>query len=345
MPKKIWTVPLEDGAHTVEFDLRTWGGKWTIRVDGAVVREGRMRSFDMGGDYPFQIGGKTLAVHARSSALAMSYDLSVDDHSITTGHPIEPLRPLPRWAWIFIVACLAAVVIWFGRGGSGAIPAGIVGGVTAGAAALCVVFARDPSRPRNVSIALCLVATVCVWVVAFGLSAPLDAIPPSISAPVSIADPIQASDWEEFTSTAGRFSVVMPGAPVEQTQVVETDAGAVDLYMYLVDKGTAAYIAGYADYPQELISQTDTQTLLQNARDGALANVGGSLMNERSISLDGHAGLEIEVETSDPPTQVAYLVARFYLVENRLYQTLVVTLNNASSDTERFLDSFVLLGP
>jgi hypothetical protein len=36
MAKKSWTIELEDGKHTVDFEAGILGGKRTIRVDGLV---------------------------------------------------------------------------------------------------------------------------------------------------------------------------------------------------------------------------------------------------------------------------------------------------------------------
>lgn len=154
MPKKTWTIELEDGQHVVEFELKTFG-KRSTRVDGQVIDEGRVKSFEMGGDYPFEIGAHTVVVHTRSGGLVFNYDLSIDGRSLSTGEAVAPLIPMPIWAWIFIVACLALFVSPFVLGFGGVLPAGVAGGIGGGGAALCAVIARDPSRMKGVRVGLC----------------------------------------------------------------------------------------------------------------------------------------------------------------------------------------------
>ncbi len=87
----------------------------------------------------------------------------------------------------------------------------------------------------------------------------------------------------------------------------------------------------------------DREMLLDAARDGAVGNIQGTLLGERSVSMGGHPGRELQVLSSDGRLA---LQMRIYLVKSRQYQVVTVTPKEARStaDRDRFLDSFRLTG-
>jgi hypothetical protein len=105
MPKKSWTVQLEDGMHTVELDKRWASGKRVIRVDGQIVFESKLAWMNTGNDDEFRVGLHECVLHSRTNVFTGSYDLSIDGRSVVTGQPMTKLQPMPKWVWIFIVAC------------------------------------------------------------------------------------------------------------------------------------------------------------------------------------------------------------------------------------------------
>ena len=102
------------------------------------------------------------------------------------------------------------------------------------------------------------------------------------------------------------------------------------------------YGVSYSDYSESLVKQTSTEKMLDSGRDGALANTQSKLLSESAISLDGYPGREI---TASSPDGKFTARVRVYLVNSRLYQTIVVIPNEVASspDVLRFLDSFHLL--
>lgn len=144
-----------------------------------------------------------------------------------------------------------------------------------------------------------------------------------------------------FTSESGKFSIAFPGDPKEQTQSVPTAVGDVALTMYTVDNGDSAYLAGFADYPSDMVAASDPETMLDGGRDGAINNIDGTLLTEKHITISGNPGRELKVQSKDGKN---VLYGRFYLVDARLYQIMVVTsptgLDQATIDS--FLDSFTL---
>jgi len=152
---------------------------------------------------------------------------------------------------------------------------------------------------------------------------------------------------ELFTSESGGFSIVTPVKLQESQQSVEVESGSIEISLFSYEQGDSVYAVGYSAYPPNLVIETDPEIILDGGRDGALANINGRLVEEASISLQGYPGrvlvMEGSVETGTPLT----IHSRYYLVENRLYQVMVVVpadkeLNAGQQD---FLSSFTLLNP
>ncbi|MCU0554226.1 MAG: hypothetical protein MUF17_05585 [Syntrophales bacterium] len=155
----------------------------------------------------------------------------------------------------------------------------------------------------------------------------------------------ESSPWKDFHSKEGGFSVSMPGTPVEKRQAYHTQAGPVEAHFFTVeaDRGSLVYMVVYGDYPEALMAADDREMLLDAARDGAVGNIQGTLLGERSVSMGGHPGRELQVLSSDGRLA---LQMRIYLVKSRQYQVVAVMPKEARSteDRDRFLDSFRLTG-
>jgi hypothetical protein len=152
----------------------------------------------------------------------------------------------------------------------------------------------------------------------------------------------QQVTWKEFSSSEGRFSVLMPGTPSEKTSKVNTEVGPVDMFSFRVTQEDSGYDVNYNDYPDAVVEASDAGSMLDGARDGIVSSLQGKLLTEFIISLDGYPGRDIRVEGPDGEHTVR---TRLYLVDNRLYQLTVVTPkeDSFSKDVAKFLDSFELL--
>jgi hypothetical protein len=144
---------------------------------------------------------------------------------------------------------------------------------------------------------------------------------------------------KEFVCAEGKFRVMLPGTPREQTQRV----AGITMKMFMVEQGGGAYMAAFADVPiRSDEPEWQTQQRLNGARDGALRNVQGVLVREGRIRLHGREpGREIEANL---PNQRGVLRARFYIVGRRMYQVMVVGNRQwvSSGDADRFLNSLSL---
>jgi hypothetical protein len=159
-----------------------------------------------------------------------------------------------------------------------------------------------------------------------------------------------APKWE--TLNDGGFTVQMPGKAEKQSQSVETQVGPIAFNTFSVEHSGEAFIVGYNDFPVAATANIDPEQLLNNAKTGAVQNVGGKVTGEKSITMAGHPGKEFVGEGVSPGSdssgkkQEATFTARIYWASPRLYQILYVhPKGSAASDTgQKFLDSFQLTG-
>lgn len=169
--------------------------------------------------------------------------------------------------------------------------------------------------------------------------------------PAATPDPL--AGWITFTAPDGSFTVRLPEEPEAQTETVPTEAGDIEMAMYLTegdDRMVMLSHNGFPDMVAEVIASGDDatiQSLLDGGRDGAVSNVGGSLQGEKSITVAGFPGREFtfSVDSSASPTGEAITgIARVIVVKDRLYQLLSLTTADETEPAlvQAFFDSFQL---
>jgi hypothetical protein len=146
--------------------------------------------------------------------------------------------------------------------------------------------------------------------------------------------------WKEFASTAGGFKVLIPGTPKQYTLDAESDFGKGVLHMNTVQAGKTMYGANYCDFPAG-IRMVPLKKVYDSSRDGAVANLEGKLASEKDIKLGEHPGREIRIDLAGGKQLFR---VRVYLVNQRLYQVVVMGTKEAatSKEADKFLDSFKL---
>jgi hypothetical protein len=164
---------------------------------------------------------------------------------------------------------------------------------------------------------------------------------------VLFAYPAAAQTWKETKSVEGKFKVSLPGAAKYQYQDLKTDVGKIRQHIFAVetDGGKFAYLAFYNDYPEDHVRRTGAETMLDNARAGALGQLqNNKVVKESKIKLAGHAGREMHF-TGVVQGMNVHASWRMYLVNNRLYQVGVVGIGEAASaeSIRKCFDSFSLL--
>lgn len=152
----------------------------------------------------------------------------------------------------------------------------------------------------------------------------------------------EESSWEEYASTEGRFSVLLPGNPSEKVETMNTAAGPIDLHLFSVHGNDFEYSLAYNDYPDSLIQDVGPDAMLDRVRDGFVAGVKGKLLSELIISLDEYPGRELKIEITGGTGTVR---SRIFMVRHRLYQVMVgmPTEKAFLENVDKFLVSFRLL--
>ncbi|WP_414754118.1 hypothetical protein [Anabaena sp. CCY 9910] len=154
------------------------------------------------------------------------------------------------------------------------------------------------------------------------------------------------SEWKLFTAPDGRFSVLMPGIPKQDSQTQKTYMGEINLEVFLAQppKQEVAYLVVYNEFPHSYGKITDPQEILNNVRDMALKTTQSNLLNQRNIrSSNGHPGKEIAyINSGGKITR-----SRIYLAEGRLYQVMAITTKkqqqNLAKTITGYLNSFHLV--
>jgi hypothetical protein len=154
----------------------------------------------------------------------------------------------------------------------------------------------------------------------------------------------QQGTWKAFTSKDGRFTVEFPGAPNEAApQQVQTAVGPLETHLFTLELPNVAFYAiAYVDYPKDKVGDKSIDSMLESAKDGAVAKVQGTLVDEQKKDFNGNKGLELKIEAKD-----LMLFGRLMFVQNRLYQILVVVPKPKSgevpADVTHFENSFTLI--
>ena len=152
-------------------------------------------------------------------------------------------------------------------------------------------------------------------------------------------------NWERFVSPDGDFAMMFPQKPVESQYSMESPAGRLVIHSYKYF-GAASYFLSYTDYPAPIDRPENKKTeALDHAREGGLRAVNGRLLSQSDISINGHPGRLIVVDSPNGGPDGSLIRNKVYLVGNRLYSMQVAIPKGAQlidTAAEKFLDSFEL---
>jgi hypothetical protein len=133
-----------------------------------------------------------------------------------------------------------------------------------------------------------------------------------------------AADWKHVKDAD--FEIDLPGEAKVESDTTDTAIGKVTNTMHQVVVGKAMYALSYADYPADFEKKAIPSKALEGARDGAVANINATLVNDTPVFVDSGMpkrkwpGRDFSATT---PQGVKY-AARIILVGNRLYQIVAV---------------------
>ena len=153
-----------------------------------------------------------------------------------------------------------------------------------------------------------------------------------------------AGNWIKFTSTAGKFSVLMPG-PDEPKDQADTTYESKDvpasvpytthLFVQASEKGVT-FLVGWVDYAPAF--KFDAQKELAANRDNFAKGVQAKVVSQHDITLGQYAGIEFICETESGTV----FKSRLYIVGLRPYMLIVGTPKGRddSANMDKFFASF-----
>jgi hypothetical protein len=158
----------------------------------------------------------------------------------------------------------------------------------------------------------------------------------------SLALAVQDPGWITYNSAEGRYHVLLPAEPKLSTQESATADGQKFLqYMASVQQPDVIYQIGYFDHVAGTVFSAD------RARDGMVSAVKGTIVSERTITLDGNPGRELKVAAKLENTDYV-LLTKFWDTESRVYVLQVVFPKSGESEAinakaARYFDSFQIV--
>ena len=106
--------------------------------------------------------------------------------------------------------------------------------------------------------------------------------------------------WQTVRAPDGSFSVLMPGTPEhEQTGATSLAFGKVRVNMLMLEQGQWGYSVSWVDYPTGSYAGADLDASLDQARDGAVEGVQGTLLGEEHVTIQGYPGRHMRVAPND----------------------------------------------
>jgi hypothetical protein len=190
----------------------------------------------------------------------------------------------------------------------------------------------------------CLLCTAfLVWAV---VCVAQDGKPPSNTSPAET----NPQAWKEYSSAEGGFSILFPGTPGDNTQLLDAAPGVqFKLRIHSLKTSSAECSVMYADYPIPVGDPAVARGVLDNGAKGAVASVNAELLELKEIALDGHPGRYLKERM--PRGEI--MRVKMILVGQRMYQIAVTTpreegvaaeaVRQYDSVADKFLNSFQLL--
>ena len=145
--------------------------------------------------------------------------------------------------------------------------------------------------------------------------------------------------WSRFTSEAGKYSVLLPGTPIEKEQAVQSPNGPMTAHMIAVNTGAHdGYGVSYYDLP----IKPDAEKYLDNCQAQIVGDQ-GKLISQKDITVGDNMGREFELVKSVEGANYSFVV-KMVLAGQRMYILTGVfpAANPHPANCDSFFDSLSL---
>jgi len=160
----------------------------------------------------------------------------------------------------------------------------------------------------------------------------------------------QGQEWSLMKSKDGKASVLIPEIPELVTQSMPTEAGNVTMNMQILDLSASggdnmAMGLMTMEYPPNILDSiaTDSQlkTFYDGAMNGAVGNVGGTLLSQSDFELNGHLGRQFSVDFMGG---MAVMTMKYVQIGQVGYLQQIISTGDAKDNEEakRFMESLKL---
>ena len=149
----------------------------------------------------------------------------------------------------------------------------------------------------------------------------------------------EPADGFLFTAPTGDYVITFPGEPTATPLPIPLPTGQVAAEAFIYEDRDAAYFTSVFDYPDGTLD-TDPEVVLIDARDGAIANVGGALLDSEFVERDGVPGLAFTFEVADGSNE-GEGNALVFVDGLRLYQSFALGFSGQAAQFQAFIDTFM----
>lgn len=162
----------------------------------------------------------------------------------------------------------------------------------------------------------------------------------SFAAIVSLA-PLSAhakeSGWQTVSSSKGRFSVEMPGAPTTYSKAKHTKIGNIGEEFYSFKDKEKTFTVEYSDLPEIAVIFGGRHDIYKRTKNGFLGSTHGEQISFNDITIGGKKGKLLVYAT---PTRTGKVL--MVLIKKRLYivQGSIVKEAKDKAAVDKFINSF-----
>ena len=153
---------------------------------------------------------------------------------------------------------------------------------------------------------------------------------------------IPVSNWKEFSSANGGFSILFPGKPELTNVTVNVSSDDLLMPCYFVWNRQMEFAVNFSDNPKNLKQFPPEKEF--DICQSAVAKSFGKIVYQRDLLVDGYPAREFEYEVVGKVNYSGRL--RLVLVKDRLYQLMFIfkTGYPRPPDRDTFFNSFRVRG-